>query len=96
MQNPCSTFWVGSQSPHNFYMLRGKHEDMQMRQVISFIFAVALFAGGAYLLYEQLLGGHGWRGVVILAGAMMLAAGGAWLVNDFVLPMMRGDAPRDD
>lgn len=77
-------------------MLRGKQEDMQIRQVISLVFAAALFAGGAYLLYEQLLGGHGWRGTVILAGAMMLAAGGAWLVNDFVLPMMQGSARRDN
>jgi len=60
-----------------------------MRHVISFVCATALLIGGLYLLYAQLFEAQLIHGLALMAAAVMFAPGGAWLWNDFVLPMMR-------
>ena len=62
-----------------------------MRQIISFIVASSLLVCGALIVFEQFRSEHepgdeGAIQIVILMAGGMIAAGGAWLWNDFVRP----------
>ena len=60
-----------------------------MRQALSFIVASALLIGGVYLVLFEYFEAAVIRGAILLAAGMMIAAGGAWLVEDFVRPIWR-------
>ncbi len=61
-----------------------------MRQILSFIAASVLLFGGISLVAFEAFEATVVRGVILLAAGMMMAAGGAWLVDDFIRPAFRG------
>ena len=60
-----------------------------MRQVISFEAACLLFCGGVYLLAFEVFYASVIRGIFLMASGALMAAGGSWLMNDFILPLWR-------
>jgi hypothetical protein len=65
-------------------------EGRDVRQILSFIAASLLLFGGIYLVVFEAFEADAVRGVVLLAAGMMMAAGGAWLFDDFIRPVLRG------
>ncbi len=63
-----------------------------MRQVISFLVACALLIGGLWLAYMQLFVSPVARGWFLMMAGLMIAIGGAWLIGDYILPMLRKKA----
>jgi hypothetical protein len=60
-----------------------------MRRVASFLVASALLGLGIYLLYFEVFWAAIIRGFMLMASGFLIAAGGTWLVNDFLLPIWR-------
>ena len=68
-----------------------------MRRAISFVVALALFLGGAYVLWILVTQADSFRGWMVLMSAMTLSVGGFWLWEDYIAPARskgRSDAPR--
>jgi hypothetical protein len=60
-----------------------------MRRLFSFIAALALLAGGAWLLLIHVANADVIRGRILTLCGLMIAVGGYWLWEDFIAPMMR-------
>jgi hypothetical protein len=67
-------------------MLSVKHGT---RQVIGFVAACLLVGGGLFLLAFEVFYASVVRGIYLMASGALIAAGGNWLMNDFILPLWR-------
>ncbi len=65
-----------------------------MRKAISLVIASALLLGGVYMVFFEFLEAAVIRGFILLAAGVMIAAGGSWLVEDFIRPLWRKDTDR--
>jgi hypothetical protein len=63
-----------------------------VRQIFSLLVAAGLFAGGMWLFYMTLFVWPDANKRVLLAAVFLTTIGAGWLVNDFVLPLIRGRA----
>jgi hypothetical protein len=60
-----------------------------MRRVFSFLLASALLVAGGALTEFEFTRAEGIRGYMLLGAALMIAAGLAWLVDEFARPLRR-------
>ena len=56
------------------------------RRSLSFVFACALLLVGLALSIFEIVRAGGLRPFVLFGALVMVAAGGAWLLDEFVLP----------
>jgi hypothetical protein len=59
---------------------------MMTRRSLSFVFAGALLLVGLALSIFEIVRAGGLRPFVLFGALVMVAAGGAWLLDEFVLP----------
>ena len=67
-----------------------------MRRVVSFIGACAILGFGAYMLFIPLFVAEKFHWNVAFMAATLIAGGSAWLIGDFILPLLRSEADDDE
>jgi hypothetical protein len=60
-----------------------------MRRFLSFLMASAILLAGLALAGFEIVRAYGVRPFVLFGALVMLVAGGAWLLEEFVLPRWR-------
>ena len=60
-----------------------------MRKTVSFVVACALLLAGLWLLYYQIFISDVIKGLLLMVSGVLVAAGGGWLLSDYILPLFR-------
>jgi hypothetical protein len=63
----------------------GRANVLDMRRTLSFLFAITLLFAGLGLSVFEIVRADGVRPFVLFGAQVMIAAGGAWLLDEFVL-----------